>query len=75
MNTLQILLILLIAIIVMLIFQKSVMKPKIIKKYFIDQQHPIYPFVQYDIREILPPSRRTYMRYPYYATRSGILIR
>ena len=45
-----------------------------------EEQHPEYrpfytPFHGYDIREMLPPSRRTYMRYPYYATRYGIFVR
>lgn len=73
MKTVQILLILLLTIIIVLLFQKKIVKPQIIK--YVEKQHPSYPFVQYDIREVLPPSRRTYMRYPYYFHRNGVLIR
>jgi hypothetical protein len=70
----QTLLIVLIVVVVV-IFMNKLQKPKVIKKVVVQQQHPTYPFVQYDIREALPPSRRTYMRYPYYATRYGMFIR
>ena len=70
----QILLITSIGILLMLINKP---KPKqVVKEEVVYQdQHPRYPFVQYDIREALPPSRRTYMRYPYYFHRYGIYQR
>ena len=42
---------------------------------YTQQKHPIYPFIQYDIREVLPPSMKNYLRYPYYASRYGIYMR
>ena len=68
------LLILLIIVLIVAIMQ-SRKKPQVIKKVYVEQQHPIYPRIQYDIREVLPPARRTYLRYPYYATRYGVYVR
>ena len=70
----QILLIVLIVVITS-VFLMKIRKRKVTTKIYVEQQHPHYPLVSYDIREMLPPSRRTYMRYPYYASRYGIFIR
>ena len=75
--------IVLLAIIIVALFvliKKTNQKPKVKKVITYEEQHPSYrpfytPFHGYDIREMLPPSRRTYMRYPYYATRYGIFVR
>lgn len=75
MNLLQIILIIIIFIFVSLIIIRTMNKPIVVKKYYTPRQHPIYPFVQYDIREVLAPSRRQYYRYPYYFHRNGILLR
>lgn len=72
----QVLLIILIVILVVTIMLKLQPKqPKVIKKVYVEDQQPRYPFVQYDIREVLPPSRRTYLRYPFYFHRYGIYHR
>ena len=67
--------IILIVVLTTVILQKLQKPNKIIKKIIVKDQHPRYPFVQYDIRETLAPSRRTYMRYPYYASRYGMYMR
>ena len=77
MNLVQLLLILLIIAFTIIFATRLVSKAKnekIVIEYA-PQQHPIYPFIQYDIREARPPSRRTYMRYPYYAKRYSMLMR
>lgn len=66
-------LLIIIAILIIVIIQK--IKPKQIQEIHIEEEHPQYPFVQYDIREVLAPSRRTYLRYPYYPHRYGIFMR
>lgn len=76
MNLIQILLIIIIIVFVMLFIIRSKQRQtKTIIKYIPTSQHPIYPFINYDIREVLPPSRRTYLRYPYYFHRNGIYLR
>jgi hypothetical protein len=75
MNLIQTLLILIIFVLLGAMILKQMSKPKVVKKYYVEPQHPIYPFIQYDIREVLPPSRRTYMRYPYYFHRNGMFMR
>ena len=75
MNLIQKLLLVIIFVLMGAILMNMRQKPKIIKKVYVEQQHPTYPFIQYDIREVLPPSRRTYMRYPYYAHRYGMFMR
>ena len=70
----QILLIVLIVVITSTFLMKM-KKPNVVNKVYVEKQHPHYPLVSYDIREMLPPSRRTYMRYPYYATKYGMFMR
>lgn len=77
MNLVQILLIIVIVTFLVLFLTRMIAsaKQEEVEIEYVPQQHPIYPFVQHDIREVLAPSRRTYMRYPYYATRYGIFMR
>ena len=79
MNLIQILLIIVITTFSVLFITRTIGNIKKEKEEAIieytPEQHPIYPFIQYDIREALPPSRRTYMRYPYYASRYGMFMR
>ena len=72
----QTLLIALLVIVVMLGMRK-VLPPQVQTETveYVERQHPNYPLIEYDIREALPPSRRTYMRYPYYFSRYGIYSR
>lgn len=65
----------LILLIIIVLRVKNKVKREVEVEYVAPSQHPIYPFIQYDIREVLPPSRRTYMRYPYYFHRYGIFSR
>jgi len=72
----QILMIVLIVVITSTFMMK--MKKQAVTKVYVEQQeqqHPRYPLISYDIREMLAPSRRTYMKYPYYASRYGMFMR
>jgi len=74
----QILIVVLIVIITSFFMVKIKKKPTVTKVYIeqqYQQQHSQYPHMRYDIREILPPSRRNYMRYPYYASHYGMFMR